>query len=358
MNESSRIPIFPPPAVAERVIELGFLSGPWTRQELSFKWGESVANRFIQDAKGYGWIVSPYPNEFYVPPANDLMVVGWLPQPQRREFIISRTLAATQLKYWSMSSWLRDRGLETSEPLFVTDLSPVPSVSSFRDRVQYRRPSQHEIMERNAETVRTLKRVPFLESLIIVPEIPQVSRLSVPVRTLLTNKPTSKPFRFDWLMEEGGVQAEQRKAMSLRAWQASIGGEIRYMQSPGIDDIAWVIALLIALDLPRITEALPKIVQNEVSEEMNRSLGTRPRALKSKKEIETEFLDRVSNWGAFFGQAAPNDGWQRTLSAKVFPYMLMPLSVWSELTSGASSKGYEAVRNLRRYLTARPAGSG
>ncbi len=357
MYEYGKIPIFPPPAVVDRVTELGFLSGPWTRQELSLKWGESVANRFIQDAKEYGWLVSPFLNEFYVPPAKDLMVVGWLPQPQRQEFIISRTLAATRLKYWCFSSWLRDRGLETAEPLFLTDLSTVSPVSSFAERGQYRKPSQLEILERNSRIVRTLKRVPFLENIAIVPEIPQFSRLSARSSISLMNKPTSKPYGFDWLPEESACQEQQPKTVNLRARQALIGGEISYVQSPRIEDRSWVIAFLIALNLPRITEAIPKILQREVSGEKDRLMNGRPSSFRSGKEVETVFLDNVSNWGAFFGQAVPNDGWQKTLNMKVFPYMLMPWSVWSELASGAPSRGFEAVRNLRRYLTARPTSS-
>ena len=357
MYESRETPIFPPPAVVERAIELGFLSGPWTRHELSSKWSESVANRFIQDAKEYGWIVSPFPNEFYVPPAKDLMVVGWLPQPQRHEFIISRTLAATQLKYWCLSSWLRNRGLETAEPLFVTDLSPVSSVSTIKESVPYRKPSQLEIIERNAEIANALKRVPFLDNLIIVPEIPQVSRFSVPVRTVLTKRPTSKPFRFDWLLEEGGYPEEPQEIMSKRAWQDSIGGEIRYMQSPGIADRSWIVALLIAINLPRITEKMPGILKREIDRERHRILTAQPNAVRALDELESEFLDNVSNWSAFFGQIAPNDSWENTLKKKAFPYLLVPWSVSSELASEAPSKGYETLRNLRRHLAVRPRNS-
>src|SRR2546427_8953545 len=156
MVRNREVPIFPPRAVIDRVLELGFLSGAWRRQELADRWGDSVANKFIQDAKEFGWLVSPFANEFYVPPAQDLMVVCWLPQPQRQEFVISRTLAATRLRYWCLSSWMRELGLEFREPLFVTDLVPAEISNPSDQRKRQPPPSLAEIKERTAKAAKRL----------------------------------------------------------------------------------------------------------------------------------------------------------------------------------------------------------
>src|SRR5438552_2110533 len=116
-------PEFPPPFVIERTRRLGFGTGPWSRETLVEAWGAPTADKYIADAKAAGWLVSPRRGVYHVPPAQDIMLVAWLPEPARSEFLIARTLAAANVRAWCLSAWCRDQGLALAEPVFVTDLA-------------------------------------------------------------------------------------------------------------------------------------------------------------------------------------------------------------------------------------------
>ncbi|SRR6266540_2915059 len=357
MVRNREVPIFPPRAVIERVLELGFLSGAWKRQELTDKWGDSVANSFIQNAKEFGWLVSPFSNEFYVPPAQDLMVVCWLPQPQRQEFVISRTLAATRLRYWCLSAWMRERGLDLPEPVFVTDLAPAPPLGQ---PIQGRRqppPSAAEIKERTAKAAKSLRRIPFISNLVLVPELPQTSRSTRPETVLIPRGISRKPFRYGWLLEENSFPERPSQTQEESRPSDVSGREIRFTLSPRIDDSAWTVALLIAIGLPRIREAVPSIVEREVRRELFIQ-GKAEQASRETRRIEDDYLRRVQNWAAYFGQAAPNEGWHKVLSEGVFPYLLVPWGIWMELSSQASTRGFQATQNLKQVMNARSRSPG
>jgi hypothetical protein len=354
MYENEEIPAFPPRSIVGRILELGFLSGPWNRSELEGRWGPSTTNKFIQEAKEFGWLVSPFQNEFFVPSAQDLMVVGWLPRPQRQEFIISRTLAATGMRFWCLSAWMRTYELEFPEPLFVSDLAGAPRLGDRRKKRSTFPPAK-EIRERNLSIVKRLRRIPFLSNLVIVPELPQTGRFGFPAKVVLPRGVSQKPLRWDWLVEDDS--SENIEDMRIQRVTRSSGREIRFLLSARVDDPAWVIAFLIALGLPRIQEKLPRVLEREIQ----RQTFYRIQEIESngaiRVRIEEDLLKRIRNWGAFLGQPAPNDSWQRVLSEGLFPYLLVPWALWNELASFSASWRLQSVHNLRGLLDAEPRGS-
>lgn len=340
MANPSRAPSFPPPTLVERALELGFGSGPWTRTELERRWGDSLANKFIQDGKDAGWIVSPFRDTFYVPPAQDLMVVGWLSGLARQEFIISRQLIAAGFRCWCLSSWARTQNLDFNQPLFVTDLAPVPPIGPRkRDEFETEPPPVAELKRRNRDRAATLRRLPFLDDLIMVPELPQTSRLGSPTYTLLPRGIPSKIPSATWLTDESPLEASLPKLQmgAGRAQMAAVDSRrIRYSLTAPVDDPAWIAALLAALNLPRVWETLPRIAK-------------RLQGLEQMRERPTkDFFKRVQGWASIFGPPESNEGWSKVLANERYPYLLVPTKLWSEVSSTAASQRFEELLKLAR----------
>jgi hypothetical protein len=249
---------------------------------------------------------------------------------------------------------MRERGLEFPEPLFVTDLVPVKLPRPSEQRPRQPPPSSAEIKERSAKAAKSLKRIPFLSNLVIVPEVPQTSRLAFSARVVIPRGISRKPFRYGWLLEENPFPEESLSLPEGLRQPDFSGREIKFTLSPRIDDPAWIVALLIALNLPRIQEILPKIVEREVNRELLTRGDLEGKSVQTKRAMEADFLRRVSNWAAFFGQPAPNEGWQNVLSQGTFPFFLVPWRIWNEFSSRASTRGLETVRGLAKVRSARP----
>lgn len=321
-----RLPAFPAAAIRAKVTELGFGSGPWRREELYARWGTSAANKFIADAKGCGWLVSPYRGVFFVPAARDLMLVSWLPRAQREEFIISRTLAATGLPFWSLSGWARRAGLEFSRPLFVTDLGNPDSSRGAS------RPDENASVARMRGFVkgkgRRIKGLPYLEDLIIVPQLGQRGGDIVIQASLWQGKPT-KNLRND--IGEWPLFSKEPT-------------RVEYVVSSDIIDGAWIVAFLTALNLPRLSEKLVDIAKAQAKRSIDRA--------ESPGSTIEDYLRETRNWSAYFGPPMPNEGWHSVLAAGVFPYLLVPATIWDETLSAATSRTFREIDALGGELGA------
>lgn len=334
-RSAASLPSIPTASIRERITELGYGSGPWSRIELSERWGASLANKVIDEAKEAGWLISPFRSQYFVPPARDLMVAAWLPPPQRLEFVISRSLAATGLRYWCLSAWARPRGVLFPSPAFVTDLRLARGADATRTT------PLRDLMAQSKAQAASLKRIPYLENTIIVPLLGELSQTSMKAWVSLPAKPKKKPSKEltgDW-------------TLTLIADEMANGGRfgptyIDYSIGRGMDEPAWVIALLTALGLPRLRELIPRIV-----EETKERAGL-PRGGKRPKPPARDLFDDVSNWGAFFGPPALNENWQAVLKTGSFPYTLVPQTLWEETISAATSRAFEETKRLRKDLNA------
>lgn len=308
-------PTFPPPSVVERAMELGFGSGPWERGALDARWGEPTANRFISDAKKAGWLLAPYRNQFFVPSARDLMVVDWLSGILREEFVISRMLAVLGLRSWCFSAWARKQGLVFPEPLFVSDLAP--------------------------EAPGEARSPAFLDNLLIVPEVPPTSAFRPLTQAVLpagisqaVGRPVSATDDMQSTMTPPGALARM----------------IPYELSPEVDDPAWVLALAAALPIPRIAERMEQIVNAQLEEDRKRPTTA---AKGPRRKPAEAFLRRWERWQGRLGAPEPNRAWQERLKGKAFSYLLVPPSVWQELSSAGMAVRFESLGRWRRVLDAR-----
>lgn len=324
----------PSPAIRSRVVELGYGSGPWTRLDLAEKWGDAMANKVLAEAKEAGWLVSPVRGEYYVPPVGDLMVVSWLPPPLRKEFIISRTLAASGLRFWSLSAWASTEGLLFSEPIFVTDLTRTTPPPSLKDLEPGKSPER--LVERSRERAREVRSVPYLENVIIVPVM---GRLSDKWERSRARLPT--PGRLP-----GRVQDATRwppASFGPPEAEASLPNIIEYQVTRRMEDASWIFAFLTALNIPRARQELRRLAEEEIRDSARRG---------AKKLTPAELMDRAMSWSAYFGPPSLNDNWQAVLESGAFPYLLVPRMIWDESLSLASSRMFEEMTKLRRSLDA------
>lgn len=318
-------PSLPAPSIRMRIAELGYGSGPWSRVQLGERWGAATANKVIAEAKDAGWLVAPLRDQFFVPAATDLMTVTWLPRAQRREFVISRTLAASRLRFWSLSAWASTEGLLFSEPLFVTDLTladPAPPAAALEPGRTA--PAMAEQSRKRAEGIRS---VPCLENVIIVPVLGRLADGWERSRVKLPGPKKPRAYL-------GGLAV---------ADPDSPPNVIRYQVTRRMDDTAWLFAFLTALNIPRAREQLRRLAEEEV--------GANSKA-RSRTSKGAAIMDRAMRWGACFGPPSPNENWQAVLAGGTFPYLLVPNVIWDESLSLASSRVFDDLTKLRRSLDA------
>ncbi|MCA1813940.1 MAG: hypothetical protein LC624_08310 [Halobacteriales archaeon] len=317
MQPAGDIPSFPSSAFVEKVLDLGFGSGAWTRGDFEECWGKSAANKFVADGKRCGWLLSPYQNTFFIPAARDLAIMGWLPDVARAELGIGRALAASGLRSWCFSAWLSSVELGIGVPLFVSDL---------RDGAGTR-----------------ARRVPFPDNMVVVsdmppPGLPDVWRSALVSRGagrvssapgLLGRRPRATlPSRLEELDSSApGVTADPRS--------------LSFIASPGVRDPAWVLALLISLGLPRIEERLSGITEMLVQADGGRSSGK-----PATKASRAAFKQRAARYAGAFGAPAPVTAWdERKRDASL---LLLPPALWREVDSTAFSRRFSEVERLVR----------
>ncbi|MFA5862615.1 MAG: hypothetical protein WDA16_13065 [Candidatus Thermoplasmatota archaeon] len=328
-SELTGAPSLPAPSIRTRIAELGYGSGPWSRLDLVERWGAATANKLIAEAKDGGWLVAPFRDQYFVPAAADLMVVSWLPPAQRREFVISRTLAASRLRFWSLSAWASTEGLLFSEPLFVTDLSladPAPTSTALEPG----RPAE-AMAEQSRKRAQAIRSVPFIENVIIVPIL---GRLGDRWERSRVKLPEPKRPRASRSASPGGLGVADPKTPP---------NVIEYQVTRRMDDAAWLFGFLSALNIPRVREPLRRLAEEEV-----RASST----AASRSPKARDIMDRAMRWGASFGPPSPNENWQDVLASGTFPYLLVPKAIWNESLSFAASRVFDDLTKLRRSLDA------
>ena len=311
-------PSFPPPALVEKVLQLGPGSGPWTRADLTKRWGASSANKFIADAKSAGWMVAPFVNTFYVPPARDLKTVNWLAGIAREEFILSRALAAAGFRCWCLSAWARGLGIETGDAFLVTDLQSAPGGTPPLGAPKA--PSPQVLAERNLRLVRDVGTFPLLRNVVMVPFLPQSSRVGEAVFQSLGAGGGESDAAPTWVLD--GSRTSSTPAADMKS---SDDRRIGYPLTPPLDDNAWIVALVAALEVPRFEESLPALLKREAARE---PLG--------RRVVRVPFADRVRNWGGLFSPPEPNTNWRSVFEQRRTQYLLVPDALWKE-TAGLSS---------------------
>lgn len=326
MTPDEDLPSFPTPAVRNRVLELGFGSGLWSRADLEAKWGASVANKFIDEAKSYGWLVSPFRGEFWVPTAADLMVVPWLSPQLREEFVLSRALTASGIKFWSFSRWARSEGLLFAQPLFVTDLSRRDEPYAGRRPLDKLKENVH----RRAEIVR---KIPFLDRLIIVPELGKLGSTKNTSTTINKGRPKQLPSFTIMEADEDPDRGDE----PARPSEATLPTIIRYPLTPTLEDPAWLIAFLIALDLPRTNAVLRKVAQEAAETEGGK---------KKKRRNEEDVIAEARRLSGRFGPPLPNEDWRTLLKVAEFPFFLVPPDIWQEIAATTSSRRFDLAGAL------------
>lgn len=301
--------LVPPPqspsaAVRARVADLGYGSGPWARGELERRWGVSRANKTIDEAKQFGWLVSPSRGEFFVPTAADLAVMGWLTDARRAEFVLSRTIAAAGLRAWSLSAWAAERGILLPGPVFVTDLgsnTEPPAVA---------RPRRAELEATRAARLDRARGLTFLDQLIVVPAL---GRLAETTQVQAS--------------DAGGGRAKGLPAAARL---------IEYAVGRTLDDVSWLFAFLAALDMPRLTE-----VARTLAEEARAGA---PRSRRTGRPVD-DVLAGAELWASFFGPLLPNDG-AKSIAAAPFPVTLVPRSLWPEVAAASTDRAYGRTQAL------------
>lgn len=329
------VPEFPPPFVTDRVRSLGYGTGPWQREQLVERWGAPTADKFIGDAKAAGWLISPFRGIYYVPAAQDLTVVSWLPEPARSEFLVSRTLTAARIPSWCLSAWARERGLEMGQPVFVTDLG----VRDASRRLPAGKASGRKALRETARAVaQGLPSVPFLESLVIVPLMPPASDSALVREVLVPEDPSMETRRqnaqnigktaaaladlaFSSLLSQRPDPAGAMEGVNEERKQRGI----RYAVGRGVDDAAWIVAVLASLGTPRIEEL--------VATQMDK---TRPPDGGS-----------VQRWAGLIGPPQPSTAWKEAVAQGPFPYLLVPPFLWSEMGADQAARRFRMLDGLR-----------
>lgn len=286
------------------------------RSELARRWGAANANKFIQEAKEFGWLVSPFRGIFYVPPMEDLLVVGSLSDPQRREFLLSRTLAAAGYRFWCLSAWASLRGVELPGPAIVTDLSRGKRDVSQQKAEETGVPSVRAITERNRKIADGLSALPVEESLVLVPYVPRIGGPDVRVPVVVPAAP-ARVAEYAWL--GAGETANAVRTVTI-------------VMSPGVADSAWIAALLQAIGIPRLRGVLPRLLAEDRGQ---------------VKGGAKAMLDRVRNRMGLFGPPEPNERWGSVLATGQYPYLLVPPALWKEVIDTSFSMRYQSVSELQ-----------
>jgi hypothetical protein len=326
-------PEFPPPFVIERTRALGFGTGPWTRDRLVQAWGAPTADKYIGEAKAAGWLVSPSRGVYHVPPAQDIMLVSWLPEPARSEFLISRTLAASNIRSWCLSAWCRDNGLTFPEPIFVTDLTP--NTNAPRGQIDRR------ALQLNAANVAAQRNsIPFLDNLLIVPALPAIGA-RVPRMAMVPESSEALDRRkMETQLGQAGlgilgliVYAIEKEVPTdlVTEFQKFEGREaaargVPYAVDGAVTDDAWITAILASIGTSRVEELVTKKL--------------RP-AMKGR-------ADQIQRWASLFGPPQPVASWKETLQRGPFPYLLVPPSLWSEMGADQAARRYRMLDQLLR----------
>lgn len=328
-------PEFPAPFVIERTRALGFGSGPWSREQLVRAWGAPSADKFISEAKAAGWLVSPARGVYHVPSAQDLMLVSWLPEPARLEFLISRTLAASGVRFWCLSAWCRERGLAFAEPVFVTDLTePSPALA---DAI---RPTRRDLRARATATASRRSTLPFLEHLLIVPSMPPVTQPVPRVALVPEASEVVDRRRRETQMTQVGFglaalimyaidkEVPSELATEFQKLEAREGRTrgIPYAVDGAVANDAWITALLASLGTSRVEELVTK---------------------KLKPTMQGRAED-IQKWASTFGPPQPVSGWNQTLREGPFPYLLVPPSIWREMGADQAARRYRMLDQLSR----------
>lgn len=325
-------PEFPPPFVIERTRSLGFGTGPWSREQLVAAWNATTADKYISDAKAAGWLVSPSRAVYYVPAAQDVMLVAWLPEPIRTEFLISRTLAAANIRAWCLSAWCRDQGLALPDPVFVTDLTQVtdPPRATIDRRA---------LRTKAADLATRQGSIPFLDNLLIVPAMPVVSA-PVPRAVLVPESPEVMDRRqretqmgqallglgaLIALAVDKDVPEFRTEFERLDQREANARG-VPYAVDGAIEDVSWVTALLATIGTSRIEELVVKTL--------------RPK-MKGK-------ADAIQKWASLIGPPQPVSAWKVTLQEGPFPYLLVPPSLWAQMGADQAARRYRMLDQLAR----------
>ena len=325
-------PEFPPPFVIERTRALGFGTGPWSRERLVETWGAPTADKYIADAKAAGWLVSPSRGVYHVPPAQDIMLVAWLPEPARQEFLISRTLAAADVRAWCLSAWLRDKGLAITEPVFVTDLSKPSDAPRALDR--------RALQSGVASIAQQRSTIPFLDNLLIVPAMPALSA-PTPRLALVPGSPEARNRRrMETQLGQGAFgivglipYATDRDVpdelltefQKLEAREAAARG-VPYAVDGALSDEAWITAVLAAIGTSRVEELVVKKL--------------RP-AMKGRAAA-------IQRWASLMGPPQPVATWKETLREGPFPFFLVPPTLWAEMGADQAARRYRMLDQFAR----------
>lgn len=327
-------PEFPPPFVVEKIRSLGYGSGPWQREEFVNMWQAPMADKFVAEAKAAGWLVSPARGKYFVPAAQDLTIVPWLPEPIRSEFLISRVLASAEIPFWCLSAWCRDRGLEFGYPLFVTDLGALRKTRAGAsaqplDRKQLRANAQAAVLARIT--------LSFLDHLIVVPAMPEPVPDWRPQYFLATEDPALVSRRENKKkMEQATVALVglavwaitkeppnlDREMMALQK-DTSKARAISYNLGPGIKEQNWITALLASIGTARVEEFIAKLP---------------PPSQPDRQAIQT--------WAGLMGPPQPNDAWRSVLQSGPFPFLLVPPPLWAEMGADQAARRFRMLDRL------------
>lgn len=321
-----RVPTFPPPFLIDRIQQLGYATGPWRREDLVALWSEPMADKFIRDAKNAGWLVSPERGIYFVPSAMDLMTVNWLPPTIRSEVLVSRTLAAANLRYWCLSGMCREHGLDMGGPLFVTDLS---SLDEQQEDLRSLGPSSASSRKRAASR----QTVPWLDALIFIPALPQMVRPNVLEKYELPASPEVEGRR-------ERMSHENTRANMVATFMVETAPEARnpadfprirrdarsipYTTGPTTNDQAWVVALLASLGIARADELAVKLA-------------------KSAPELDRRDVQRHAN---MIGPPQPNKDWKKTMTEGPFPFLLVPPVLWGQMGADQASRRARALDHM------------
>lgn len=329
-------PEFPAPFVIERTRTLGFGTGPWTREQLVERWGTPTADKFIGEAKAAGWLVTPYRGTYFVPAAQDLMVVSWLPEPARAEFLVSRTLASADLPFWCLSEWCRRNGLELGAPVFVTDLGAAEAAGGEGPRQLRDRKAARDAARKAATTRLTL---PFLDNLLIVPLMPGMEVRKEPAVSLVPEPAETVATRRTRQVATQGIIALIGLASYALTKEAPVGLDetlqergsmektargIAFSVGPAVSDPSWTVALLAALGTPRIEELVSRL-------------------LREKKAPD---LAKVQRWAGWFGPPQPVAGWKEAIQSGPFPFLLVPPALWSEMGADQAARRFRMLERV------------
>lgn len=317
----------------ERTRTLGFGTGPWTRDRLVDAWGAPTADKYIGEAKAAGWLVSPSRGVYHVPTAQDIMLVSWLAEPARSEFLISRTLNAANIRAWCLSAWCRDNGLAFAEPTFVTDLTSPASAPRGA-------PERRTLQAKAAQLVAERSTVPFLDNLLIVPTMPAISAPVPRVVMVPEAKEALDRRRVETQLGQAGLGLAglillaidndipdefSSEFQKLQTKEATARG-IPYAVDGAIGDDTWITALLASIGTSRIEELVTRKL--------------RP-AMKGRGE-------QIQRWASTLGPPQPVSAWNETLRNGPFPYLLVPPSLWAEMGADQAARRFRMLDQLAR----------